>query len=365
MKQSAHTYDIKINSAPNVQNIHRLICASLFILAFAAESAHGRAGVPQGVFSITVGGKEPQEEVLANPNVDGVTLRYDWASLEPIEGVFDFSYLDTNVASVAAAGKKVLLRISTQTGKPKWVTTAVKNAGGLFFRFVSDGTNVSIPVFWDPTFLRKKTAMIAALGNHFGNNPAVAIVAASFANATSEDWNVPHTPDLVQQWLNLGYTSEKLIGAGQTILDATMMAFPNQYVTLAIGGNGSGSGSLDPTSDYVARAVVEDIRSVWPNRLITQKNDLSTFIPDYPGEDTLYSMITDFAPNVAGQMLYQCINDPTYKVNNGIPIDPALALALSIINGVAYNEKYIEIYQVDVVNSSKVIAVAHEALTAP
>jgi beta-galactosidase GanA len=365
LKQSAHTYDIKINSAPNVQNIHRFICASLFILAFAAESAHGRAGVPQGVFSITVGGKEPQEEVLANPNVDGVTLRYDWASLEPIEGVFDFSYLDTNVASVAAAGKKVLLRISTQTGKPKWVTSAVKNAGGLFFRFVSDGTNVSIPVFWDPTFLRKKTAMIAALGNHFGNNPAVAIVAASFANATSEDWNVPHTPDLVQQWLNLGYTSEKLIGAGQTILDATMMAFPNQYVTLAIGGNGSGSSSLDPTSDYVARAVVEDIRSVWPNRLITQKNDLSTFIPDYPGEDTLYSMITDFAPNVAGQMLYQCINDPTYKVNNGFPIDPALALALSIINGVAYNEKYIEIYQVDVVNSSKVIAVAHEALTAP
>ena len=364
MKHPVHAKQAKARSAQNVRPF-RAIAAGSIALLLAAGSVYGRAGVPQGVFSITVGGKAPQEEVLANSNVDGVTIRYDWASLEPTEGIFDFSYLDTTVASVAQAGKKVLLRISTQTGKPKWVTTAVKNAGGLFFRLVSDGENVSIPVFWDPTFLKKKTAMIAALGDHFADNPTVAIVVASFANATSEDWNVPHTPDQVQQWMNLGYTSEKLVDAGHTVIDATMTAFPNQYVTLAIGGNGSGTGRLDPSSDYVARTVVDDERALWGNRLIAQKNDVSTFIPDFPGEDTLYSMITDFAPNVGGQMLYQCINDPTYKVNNGVPIDPALALTLSVIKAVAYSEKYLEIYQIDVVNLPNVIAAAHQALTAP
>ena len=364
MKHSADTNDAKTNTAPNVQTIRRSIFASLFALALVAESAHGRAQVPEGVFSIANSGLPPQDEVLADPNVDGVSIRLDWANLEPIEGNFDFSYLDTTVASCAAASKKVLLRIGTQSGKPAWVTTAVKNAGGLFFHFVSDGKNTSIPVFWDPTFLQKKTAMIAALGAHFTANPTVAIVVASFANASSEDWNVPHTTQYVAQWLNLGYTSDKLIGAGHTIIDATMTAFPNQFVTLAVSSNGTKLDAPNPDpADYVATTVVNDERALWPGRLIAQKNDLSTFIPAYPGTNTIYDLMTAFAPDIAGQMLFQCVNDPTYKVNRGIPIDPALALTLSINNALTYSEKYVEIYQVDVVNLPDVIEAAHIALT--
>src|SRR5262249_11101896 len=152
------------------------------------------------VFSISGGGLPPQEEVLADPNVDGVTLRLDWATLEPTEGQYDFTYLDTTLASIGAAGKKALVRILTQSGKPAWVTRAVKNGGGLFFKWVDNGKPTSIPVFWDPTFLAKKTAMIQALGAHLTTNPTLSIIVASFANATSEDWNVPHTPPDVTQW---------------------------------------------------------------------------------------------------------------------------------------------------------------------
>ena len=94
------------------------------------------------------------------------------------------------------SGKGILLRINTQAGKPAWVTAAIEEAGGIFFTFDDDGVPTTIPVFWDPTFLAKKKAMITALGAHFTNNPTVQIVVASFANATSEDWTVPHTaPD--------------------------------------------------------------------------------------------------------------------------------------------------------------------------
>src|SRR6185436_6796114 len=116
----------------------------------------------------------------------------------------------------------VLLRIATQSGKPAWVTTAIQNAGGTFFTFENDGVSLTIPVFWDPTYLAKKKAMIAALGAHFTNNSAVKIVVASFANAVTEDWNVPHTAIDVQNWFAVGYTTEKLLDAGQQIIDATM-----------------------------------------------------------------------------------------------------------------------------------------------
>jgi hypothetical protein len=297
--------------------------------------------------------------------VDGISLRQDWSALEPTEGTYDFTYLDSAVAASAAAGKQVLLRINTQLAKPAWVTTAIQNAGGSFFTYLNNGVPTTIPVFWDPTFLAKKTDMIAALGAHFANNPAVTIVSASFANASGEDWKVPDTVTQVAQWLSLGYTSQKMINAGATIINATMAAFPNQYVTLAVGGDehwGLGA-NLDPTADYVARNAILNAQASWPGRLIVQKNDLSTFIPLFPGTGTFYQMLSDFPPNVAGQMTYWCFGDTTYKVNNGVAILPDVALTLSVNNGASYAEKYIEIYQVDIANLPAVISYAHSTLT--
>ena len=336
-----------------------LVCAA-GLLAIPGE-AFARA--PRGVFSLSNSDRIANDTVLNNPDVTGVSIRQGWASLEPSEGVFDWTFLDSEVARAAAAGKQIMLRIGTQAGKPAWVTAAIRKAGGTFFTFYDNGMPTSIPVFWDPTFLAKKTAMITALGAHFTNNPAVRIVVASFANATSEDWNVPHTPPDIARWLALGYTSEKMLDAGRTIIDATMAAFPNQYVTLAVGSNGEGHGiDLDPTEDYVARNAALNARASWPGRFFVQKNTLKTCIPAAPGTDTLYAMIWDFQPLVAWQMLYPCVNDPTYKVNCGVPIDPAVALTESVDAGVSYGAKFIEIYQIDVINLPTAITYAHDAL---
>jgi hypothetical protein len=164
---------------------------------------------------------------LNNPDVTGVTIRWDWASIEPEENNFFFDDLDNVINNVVApSGKKVLLRISTQAGKPAWVTQAVEDADGDFFTFDDNGVPTTIPVFWDPTYLAKKTAMITALGEHYTSNTSIPIVSASFANATSEDWNVPHTPDDVVNWLDVGYSTAQMVDAAQQIIDATMEAFP-------------------------------------------------------------------------------------------------------------------------------------------
>jgi hypothetical protein len=297
--------------------------------------------------------------------VDGISIRYGWMDLEPTEGTYNWTYLDSMVASAAAAGKKVLLRIGTMSGRPVWVTTAVRNAGGKFFTFDDNGVQTTIPVFWDPTFLAKKQAMIAALGAHFTNNPAVAIVAASFANATSEDWNVPHAPPDVVNWLAVGYTSQKMLDAGKAIIDATMTAFPNQYVTLAVGGNGhvGATGNLDPTADYVARNAVATARASWPGRLIVQINSLSTFNPVEPGPDgSIWRLLWDSQPDVAGQMVWSCFGDTTYRVNDGVSGDPAVVLQEAVNAGISYGMNYIEIYQVDVRNLATTMSYAHNVL---
>src|SRR5882724_11253752 len=92
---------------------------------------------PRGVFSLSNTDRIANETALNNPDVTGISIRQRWNSLEPIEGVFDWTFLDSEVARAAAAGKRVMLRIGTaQEAKPAWVTTAIRNAGGTFFTFL-------------------------------------------------------------------------------------------------------------------------------------------------------------------------------------------------------------------------------------
>jgi hypothetical protein len=178
--------------------------------------------VPRGVFCLLGAGEGTGRDslVYSDPDVDGIGIRQKWADLEPAKA-FTTGRIWNVTARAAAAGKAVLLRIGTGGGGcPTWVMDAVAAEplppSQKFYTFTHDGRSVTIAVFWDPVWLAKKTAMITALGARYSNNPAVKIVGASFANASSEDWNVPHTPPEVAAWFAAGYTSARMLDAGKT-----------------------------------------------------------------------------------------------------------------------------------------------------
>ena len=332
-----------------------VLCTALFALSVSAQ-------VPRGVFSLAGAGATARDSVLANSDLTGVVVRQDWSALEPTEGHFDWTFLDSETARATVAGKKIILRINTQAHKPDWVTTAVQNAGGTFFIFDDNGVETTIPVFWDPTYLAKKEAMIMAVGERFANSPNVKVVSASFANATSEDWNIPHTPDDIVNWLAVGYSAEKMLDAGQRIIDTTITAFPNQLVTMAIGGDGN----LNSTPTYLADNTIANARATWPDRFIAQVNSLSTFNPVAPGPDgSVWNLLWNSRPDVAAQMLDNVYGDYTYRVNDCVPGDFGEILTASVDAGVSYEVNYIEIYQTDVINLPGVIAHAHDLLVPP
>src|SRR5438874_13833281 len=97
-----------------------LFLATLLIAGLLARPV--AAEIPRGVFSLFGTGTPATNDALENPDVAGISVRQNWVDLEPSEGNFDWSFLDSEVAKAAAAGKVVLLRIITQGGKPTWVT---------------------------------------------------------------------------------------------------------------------------------------------------------------------------------------------------------------------------------------------------
>ena len=232
--------------------------------------------IPKGIFSMPA--SEPNgfpDQILNDPRIVGLDLGGQWADIEGTEGVYDWSSVDSELVKAEAHGKKVLLRIvSGGINVPDWL---LADPNVQTFTFIDTnpyhstyGQELTIPVFWDPIFLAKKIALIQAAGAHFSAHSSIEVVACSFANATTGDWNIPDAPEDIANWRAAGYTTELMVNAGQMIIDATMAAFPNQNVALSIG---RGAGDLDPTLDYLSETVVDYATTTY-GRFITEKNSL-------------------------------------------------------------------------------------------
>jgi hypothetical protein len=313
--------------------------------------------------------------MLTHPDVAGIVLRGQWQDVEPTEGGYDWSFFDTELARTVNTGKAVLLRITTGgRNTPSWVF----EAGVQTFSFVDTvpysrpyGETLTMPVFWDPIFLEKKKAFIAvigrrftaprvflkrkmplltAIGRRFAANGTIALVAASCANSTTNDWYMPHSGPDIANWLALGYTSEKLIEACKDIIDATMAAFPHQHILMGIGRT---SKQLDPDPDYVARVIIEYAKMRYPDRFIVQKNALAATTPDPTVTTKLgnWKLVFESRPLAAGQMLWFVTDDDTCRMNGQItPCDPVEVLHQAVTIGGHYEMQYQEIYQQDILN---------------
>jgi hypothetical protein len=113
-----------------------------------------------------------------DPDLAGTTLTFEWSQLEPEPGQFSFTAVDKAIAPWAAAGKQVILRVST-AGEAAWgVTAAHATPGWVYLQGVpmilDDGA--TIPEYWNSTFLADYDAFIAAYAAHYDGDPSVSFI---------------------------------------------------------------------------------------------------------------------------------------------------------------------------------------------
>jgi Fibronectin type III domain len=351
-------------------NLQRSLCLVMMMGLISVVEATVPP-IPKGIFSMPAAEAHGfPDQILNDPRIVGLDLGGGWADFERTEGVYDWSAVDSELVKAEAHGKQVLLRIvSGGVNVPDWLL-ADPNVQTFSFIDINPyhdtyGQELTIPVFWDPIFLAKKIALIQAAGAHFAGHSNIKVVACSFVNATTGDWNIPAAPEDIANWRAAGYTTELMVNAGEMIIDATMAAFPNQNVTLSIG---SGAGDLDPSPEYLAETAVDYATTTY-GRFITQKNALSAMTVD-PAVDHSslwnWQVLFDQCPNVAAQMLWYASGDAGYRMNGGIPGNERTILLNAITIGTHYGTQYQEIYEADLKNPamSSVIDTANSLLRA-
>ncbi len=125
---------------------------------------------------------EPSDSLEWFEGCSVIYLRLPWSYIEPEEGVFNWSIVDTPAQRWIEKGKQVAFRFTTsenwvEYATPKWVFDA--GAKGVRYDwgepFKEDGKYVD-PEFDDPIYLEKLENFLKAAGERYGNNPNVAFI---------------------------------------------------------------------------------------------------------------------------------------------------------------------------------------------
>lgn len=322
--------------------------------ATAMRPTSSLEAVPAGVFALTQARKEVPPGVLSHPHVAGVVVRGEWQDVEAAEGSYDFTYFDGEIDRVARAGKAVSL-VVTSGGRnvPAWLWAKPVQK----FVFQNDnefhqsyGQAIEIPVFWDGELLTHKKRLIAELGRRYANQPALKLVSAQCANATTDDWNVPGSPAAVEGWKQAGFSEERLLAACKAIIDATMQAFPRQVVRMAVGRVPP---ALASRPDAVARDIVAYAAERYPGRFIVQRHNLAAPTPRPETSRQLFGwdVIRDAHPWAAAQFLWPATDTKTCRLDRGAsPCTPLDMFRRAVDAGLAYGLRYVEVYASDLLN---------------
>ncbi len=123
----------------------------------------------------------PADTVDDFPGLTVVYLRIPWSYVEPEEGRFNWSVVDTPAQRWIAKGKQVAFRFSCTESWMRWATPEwVQKAGAKGYNF-KPGQETPTGPFWepeydDPVFLEKLDHFLAAAAKRYDGNPEVAFI---------------------------------------------------------------------------------------------------------------------------------------------------------------------------------------------
>src|SRR5215470_5653009 len=153
----------------------------------------------------------PTLNAYANSNTKGVTFRTSWADVEPADGTYDFSKLDTVFANAEKYGKWVDLILIPGFGTPSWALKGVQTVSMpiSYGPGASSGTPLPLPVPWDSTYLSEWSTFLKAIASRYESHASFRMIAAAGPTSVSAEMSLPDSPDDIVKWTNAGYTSQK------------------------------------------------------------------------------------------------------------------------------------------------------------
>jgi uncharacterized protein (TIGR03437 family) len=234
------------------------VLLSLLLLAGVAAGADLR-GVYVYTNAVNQLSKPTAAAVTAALNIpgdDGVALVIGWDGLEPSPGQYEWALLDQWMTLATSRGKKIDLIIPAGASEPAWLFQAAPTGAGatpLNFTITPHGGATSecqsetIARPWDPAFLSRWDALLAAVSAHLkssGSYAAVTLLRLTGINRTTEELRLPAetaqstglacVTDALTTWQQAGYRPSLLLQAWDQITNSFQKSFPDKAFSVSI-----------------------------------------------------------------------------------------------------------------------------------
>lgn len=296
------------------------------------------------------------QAAVENPSVSGVALQIHWSDIEAVQGKPDWSTLDSLFATAEKSKKWVHLIIYPGFFSPAWALQGAQTDQFEIQYGPGKGTNMSLPMPWDTTYLNNWFAFVQQVSDRYGNLPALRLVAADGPTSVSAEFTLPSEKD-VKKWRNDGYTSTKYIEAWKQVLQFYASAFPNQYISVSQGHglNIDDKGNFKPGEGaQTQQAIVDQAAKSLGRRFALQSSNVHAgpgpHEPNSAHDDKF--VIDHIGSIVTGlQMRTSAMNDSAVMGDQGHPssaLKKSIDLALQT-NGAGQHVDYLEIYEPDIV----------------
>jgi hypothetical protein len=295
-----------------------LFCVAAFA-AFSTLGSYSALGEsirqPSGMYVMQgLHQSNVSNSVLSSPVLSGIHLRDSWSLVEPAPLGESFDWLDGQILRAKILGKEVTLGIYAGVQSPTWLNVPLCNG---------------VPIPWDPLVQSAHSEMVAALGDHYRNESAIAAVHISS----------PATNRSLEMFLAEGlttlpdYSDQKIIDSWKSSIDAYSDAFPNTSLVLDIA-------MVPDVNGAVTDAVTSYAQSVLGARANFIHCSLkATTSPAAPHQQTILGL-----HQAGSQVGFEMVSPSNDTTRFGGPFTDALAI------GQVAGASWYQIYQSDIPN---------------
>lgn len=315
-----------------------------------------------------------EDRTYGNSNISGITFRTSWADVEPAQGDFEWTKLDTVFDNAEKNGKWVELVLIPGFGTPAWALQGVQTGSFSIIYGPGKGENLMLPLPWDEIYLNRWFSFLKVVSARYQNRPSFIKIAADGPTSLSGEMTLPNAPADLCNWVAQGYTSDRIINAWKQVFANYAQIFPRQYFSLALFPplpivsttrceNGNPTGIDHAESARVSAIIIALGADNYPGRFVVQENGLTAASTD--ASLGAYNVVKSYSDKVVTgfQLSTSAMMNPVYM---GDP-DGATALRKSLQRGVDANAQFLEVYEPDVLNpaAQNVLAGIASALASP
>ena len=367
---------------------------------------------PRGIYAVVLASdRHPYKAAIDNPVVSGLFLYFDWATLEPKEGQFDFNLLEEVFTVADSKHKTIQLALLPGFSTPRWLLDklpscdtwlasggrrgpAPPQCGKATFGFpegeARKGEMHELPLPWNPEYKKHWHTFLVEFARRFGQREAFVSIAVAGPTSQSEEIIMPHDgPGETEKWARLleGFYSDTSYHRSNKAFVEEWKAAIDDYgrifssITLALTRaaglpfnptwRGGHETSTLEIAAYFARQPVGSNAKATQNNGITAAHPLTMRpVKETSADTTFYPRIlgggefaTGFARNPAREGCK--IDDPSLPTCQSTTPEQALANVLAIFfAGTPYGHfygsqdgrapvQYLQIYQDDIVYANE------------